>query len=177
MPLPRPPRRRSTPRVAAVFTAATLIAGPIPALAAPTAHGGDTAKVDAQLAGALSHGGVASFFVVLQDQADLSGAKKQKTHAARARAAFKELRATAEDTQSSLTSFLDKKKVGHQDYRIAHTVQVTGDHKLVNELAKRPDVASIVKEQHYKLDDTETAYSKVTTARTGSSATGDSTPE
>lgn len=125
----------------------------------------------------MAKGGDATFFVLLKDQADLSGAKKQKTHAARARAAFKELRANAADSQASLTSFLDKKKIGHQDYWIANAIQVTGDQDLVNELARRSDVASIVKEQHYKLDDIETADSRITKSATDSSASGDGTPE
>ncbi|OKJ75005.1 hypothetical protein [Streptomyces sp. CB02460] len=44
-------------------------------------------------------------------------------------------------------------KVGHQDFWIANAVKVTGDQDLVERLAKRSDVERIVKEQHYKLDD------------------------
>ncbi|MPY31023.1 S8 family serine peptidase [Streptomyces adustus] len=177
MHLSRPPRRRSAAWVAAAFTATALISGAIPAVAADTPSAAASATIDPSLRGAVAQGGDATFFVVLKDQADLSGAKKQKTHAARAKAAFKELRATAADSQASLKSFLDKKKIGHQDYWIANAIQVTGDQALVNELAKRADVASIVKEQHYKLDDIETADSKITASRTDSSANGDDTPE
>ncbi|WP_326785200.1 S8 family serine peptidase [Streptomyces sp. NBC_00151] len=174
MHLPQPPRRRRAVWAAAAFTATALLTASTPALAAGTAP---SAEVDSTLTAAVAKGGDATFFVLLKDQADLSGAKKQKTHAARARAAFKELRANAADSQASLTSFLDKKKIGHQDYWIANAVQVTGDQDLVNELAKRSDVASIVKEQHYKLDSVETADSEITTSRTDSSASGDDTPE
>ncbi|MET9902226.1 S8 family serine peptidase [Streptomyces sp. NPDC006446] len=174
MHLPQPPRRRRAVWAAAAFTATALLTASTPALAAGTAP---SAEVDSTLTAAVAKGGDATFFVVLKDQADLSGAKKQKTHAARARAAFKELRANAADSQASLTSFLDKKRIGHQDYWIANAIQVTGDQDLVNELAKRSDVASIVKEHHYKLDDIETADSEITTSRTDSSAGGDDTPE
>ncbi|MFE2302958.1 S8 family serine peptidase [Streptomyces sp. NPDC059445] len=175
MHLPQPPRRRGAVWVAAAFTATALLTASTPALAAGAAP--SSAEVDSALTAAVAKGGDATFFVVLKDQADLSGAKKQKTHAARARVAFKELRAKAADSQASLKSFLDKKKIGHQDYWIANAIQVTGGQDLVNELAKRPDVASIVKEQHYKLDDIETADNKITTSRTDSSANGDDTPE
>jgi subtilisin family serine protease len=174
MHLPQPPRRRRAVWAAAAFTATALLTASTPALAAGTAP---SAEVDSTLTAAVAKGGDATFFVLLKDQADLSGAKKQKTHAARARAAFKELRANAADSQASLTSFLDKKRIGHQDYWIANAIQVTGDQDLVNELAKRSDVASIVKEQHYKLDSVEAADSEITTSRTGSSASGDDTPE
>ncbi|MFF3889854.1 S8 family serine peptidase [Streptomyces sp. NPDC001914] len=175
MHLPQPPRRRGAVWAAAAFTATALLTVSTPALAAGTAP--SSAEVDSALTAAVAKGGDATFFVVLKDQADLSGARKQKTHAARARAAFKELRATATDSQASLTSFLDERKVGHKDYWIANAVQVTGDQDLVNDLARRADVASIVKEQHYKLDDIETADSRITASRTDSAASGDDTPE
>ncbi|MFF0139946.1 S8 family serine peptidase [Streptomyces sp. NPDC005227] len=182
MHLPRPPRRRSAAWAAAAFTATALAAGVMPAVAADTPSPAATAKVDAALRSAVAEGGDAKFFVVLKDQADLSGAKKQKTHAAKAKAAFKELRAEADDSQASLRSFLDKRKVGHKDFWIANAIQITGDEALVDELAKRSDVASIIKDQKFKLDDIETSDKKVTTSRTtsaktDSSATGDDTPE
>ncbi|WP_030929520.1 S8 family serine peptidase [Streptomyces sp. NRRL B-24720] len=182
MPLPRPSRRRRAVWAAtSLSAAAALLTSPIPAMA-DTVPASAPAKIDSALRSAVAKGGDATFFVVLKDQADLSGAKKQRTHAAKAKAAYKELRAHAADSQKSLTSFLDKEKVGHKDYWIANAIQVTGDADLVNELAKRSDVASIVKEQKYKLDDAETSDSKITKSRTtsagtDSSATGDDTPE
>ncbi|MEV4940356.1 hypothetical protein [Streptomyces zaomyceticus] len=62
-----------------------------------------SATVDSALTDAVDAGGEASFFVVLKDRADLSGVKKQKTHAAKARAAYERLRAHADATQRSLT--------------------------------------------------------------------------
>ncbi|WP_428955702.1 S8 family serine peptidase [Streptomyces sp. cg35] len=180
MHLPRPPRRRSAVWAAAAFTATALAAGVMPAVAADTPPAA-TAKIDSSLSSAVAKGGDATFFVTLKDQADLSGAKKQKTHAKKATAAYKELRSHAADSQASLKSFLDKKKAGHKDYWIANTIRVTGDQDLVNELAKRSDVASIVKARRYKLDDIETSDAKVTksrtSAKTDSSADGDDTPE
>ncbi|MFD3561719.1 S8 family serine peptidase [Streptomyces sp. NPDC058686] len=195
MHLPRPPRRRSFPKFStslergrphswavAAFTATALAAGVLPAVAADTPSASATAKIDSSLRSAVAKGGDATFYVTLKDQADLSGAKKQKTHAKKAKAAYQELRAHADDSQASLKSFLDKKKVGHKDYWIANTIQVTGDEDLVDELAKRSDVASIVKARKYKLDAIETSDAKVAKSRTASaktesSAEGDDTPE
>ncbi|MEV1025981.1 S8 family serine peptidase [Streptomyces sp. NPDC050264] len=180
MHLPRPPRRRTAVWAAAAFTATALAAGVMPAVAADAPSA--TVKIDPSLSSAVAKGGDATFFVVLKDKPNLSGAEKQKTHAAKARAAYKELRANADDSQASLRSFLDKKKVGHKDFWIANTLQVTGDQSLVNALAKRSDVASIVKKRTFKLDDIETSDKNVTTtrptsAKTDSSASGDDTPE
>ncbi|MGW6202444.1 S8 family serine peptidase [Streptomyces sp. NPDC055089] len=163
---PRLPRRRSASWAAAAFTATALMTGVMPAVAADTPSAADAAKVDSALSTAVAKGGDAKFYVVLKDQADLTTAKKQRTHAKAATAAYKALKSTAEDSQKSLASFLDKKKVGHKDYWIANAVQVTGDEDLVEQLAKRSDVKEIVKAQTYKLDDIETSDAKVTASRT-----------
>ncbi|MFD6296079.1 S8 family serine peptidase [Streptomyces sp. NPDC060235] len=177
MHLPRPPRRRRAVWAAAAFTAAALLTGATPAVAADAPSATPATKIDASLLSALGRGGDATFFVMLKDHADLSDARKQKTHAARARTAYSELRAHAKSSQRSIASFLDKEKVGHQDYWIANALKVTGDKNLAERLAERSDVAAVVKEQKYKLDDIETADSKITTSRTDSSATGDQSPE
>ncbi|MGW1179952.1 S8 family serine peptidase [Streptomyces drozdowiczii] len=120
---------------------------------AAAAEGPATAPVDSALMKAVDKGGESSFFVVLKDKADLTPAKRKHGHAARAKSAFDELKTKAHKSQQSLNTFLDKEKVGHQDFWIANAVKVTGDQDLVEQLSKRSDVARIVKEQHYKLDD------------------------
>ncbi|MGW1295744.1 S8 family serine peptidase [Streptomyces sp. NPDC002533] len=152
MHLSRSPRRRAAAwAAAAALTAAGLLIGPPSAAAGP----GPSVRVDAALLDAVDGGGEASFFVVLKDRADLSAARGKRAHAARTKFAFTELRAEADSSQRSLNSFLDRKKVGHQNFWIANAVKVTGDEDLVQELAARPDVARIVKERHYTLDDVE----------------------
>ena len=174
MHLPRSPLRRSAAWTAAALVAAAVLTGP-PAAAAGAVP---TATVDSALTDAVAAGREATFFVVLNDRADLSGVKMQKTHAAKARAAYKQLRAHADATQRSLTAFLDREKVGHEEYWIANAVKVHGGRDLVERLAKRADVASIVKEQHYALDDVEAADGRITPSRTataGTAATADAT--
>ncbi|MET8474300.1 S8 family serine peptidase [Streptomyces sp. NPDC006422] len=161
MPKLRPPRRRRAARAAASMSAAAvLLVTATPAIADPAPAA--TAKVDSALAEAVSKGGDATFFVVLKDKADLSAAKKQRTHAKAATAAYKALKAHAAASQKSLDVFLDKEKAGHKGYWIANTVRVTGDQDLVNAIAKRPDVASVVKERTFRLDDSETSRARVT---------------
>ncbi|MGW2340586.1 S8 family serine peptidase [Streptomyces sp. NPDC001661] len=168
MPLPQPPGRRRAARAAAALTAAAaLLTGAIPAVADSAKANSATAdKVDSALTKAVSDGGDATFFVVLKDKADLTTAKKQRTHAKAAAAAYKSLKAKAADSQKSLTAFLDKEKVGHKSYWIANAVKVTGDRDLVNELAGRSDVKELVKQRTFKLDGIETSDAKVTGSRT-----------
>ncbi|MGW1185955.1 S8 family serine peptidase [Streptomyces drozdowiczii] len=183
MPLLQPSRRRHAVWTVASLAAAALLTTPLPALAAdsPAPSATASAKIDSALKSAVRDGKDATFYVVLKDQADLSGAKKQKTHAKKAKAAYSELRSHAKSSQKSLNAFLDKKKVGHQDFWITNTVKVTGDQALVAELAKRSDVASVVKQHSFKLDDIETSDKKVTASRatalgTDSSADGTDAP-
>ncbi|MFE7574187.1 S8 family serine peptidase [Streptomyces sp. NPDC057521] len=183
MPLLQPSRRRHAVWTVASLAAAALLTTPLPALAAdsPAPSATASAKIDSALTSAVRDGKDATFYVVLKDQADLSGAKKQKTHAKKAKAAYSEIRSHAKSSQKSLNTFLDKKKVGHQDFWITNTVKVTGDQALVAELAKRSDVASVVKQHSFKLDDIETSDKKVTASRaaalgTDSSADGTDAP-
>ncbi|WP_026171832.1 MULTISPECIES: S8 family serine peptidase [unclassified Streptomyces] len=183
MPLLQPSRRRHAVWTVASLAAAALLTTPLPALAAdsPAPSATASAKIDSALTSAVRDGKDATFYVVLKDQADLSGAKKQKTHTKKAKAAYSELRSHAKSSQKSLNTFLDKKKVGHQDFWITNTVKVTGDQALVAELAKRSDVASVVKQHSFKLDDIETSDKKVTASRaaalgTDSSADGTDAP-
>ncbi|MFD3476093.1 S8 family serine peptidase [Streptomyces sp. NPDC058695] len=179
MHLPRPPRRRSASWAAAALTATALAAGVMPAVAADTPSAAAAAKIGSSLNSAVAKGGDATFYVVLKDQADLTTAKKQPSHAKAAKAAYKALKTNAEDSQKSLTGFLDKEKVGHKDYWIANAVQVTGDKSLVEQLAKRSDVKEIVKSQTYKLDKIETSDAKVTASRTTADGdtVSDTTPD
>ncbi|MER7719664.1 S8 family serine peptidase [Streptomyces flaveolus] len=182
MHLPRPPRRRRAMWAAASLTAAAaLLTSPVPAIADSAQSEPAPGKVDSALSKAVADGGEAKFFVVLKDQADLTAAKKQSSHAKAATAAYQALKATAKDSQQSITTFLDKEKVAHKDFWIANTILVNGDQDLVEALAKRSDVASIVKARSFKLDDTETSDAKVTKTRTtsagtDSSADGDGSP-
>ncbi|MFF9340284.1 S8 family serine peptidase [Streptomyces sp. NPDC014773] len=201
---PRPAGRRPAMWATTALTVAALISAPLSAAAAdatvPSQAGSSQAgssqagsskagssKVDTSLRAAVDEGRAASFFVVLKDRADLSAAKGRKNHAEKATAAYQQLRAKAGESQRSINAFLDKKKVGHRNFWIANAVHVTGDERLVDELAARPDVARIVKEQTYELDDLEGSTANVEPARSAAktaaktaaddAATGEAVPE
>ncbi|MEU9860635.1 S8 family serine peptidase [Streptomyces sp. NPDC047971] len=173
MHLPQPPWRRHAVLAAAALTAAALLTAPTPAAAAPPSP-----KIDATVLDAVDGGGQASFFVLLKDRADLSAAGKKRSHAAKAEAAYGELRAHAETSQRALRSFLDTRRIGHQDFWIANAVKVTGDEKLVNQLAERADVASIVPTRTYHLDGVAAADGRTSSSRTATDGTAaEGTPE
>ncbi|MHA5049100.1 S8 family serine peptidase [Streptomyces sp. SD15] len=147
MHLPRSSLRRAATALAAV--AATLAGG----FAAPAANAAPRhhAIVDPGLTAAVEAGKEATFFVVLDSRADLSGALRQRGKARKA-AVFQALRAETARDQSSLTRYLDQAKIGYESFWIANAVEVTGDRDLVERLAARPDVAALKQEQHYAID-------------------------
>ncbi|MEV7403753.1 S8 family serine peptidase [Streptomyces sp. NPDC091267] len=177
---PRSPRRRGVAWAATAFTAlAVLGAAPSATAAAgsgPTASDAPAGKVDPALRAAVGKGKESTFFVVMKQRADLSAAKAEHAHKDKAKSAFAALRAQAGASQKSLSALLDKEKVGHESFWIANAVKVTGDQRLVDELARRSDVASIVKEQHYKLDEIEASKTPGTKTDAASGAS-DVTPE
>ncbi|MET7858594.1 S8 family serine peptidase [Streptomyces sp. NPDC005318] len=177
MHLPRSPRRRTAVWAAAAITAAAALSGPAPAFAQPAADTNPvTAKVDSAVLDTVEHGKESTFFVVLKPQADLSAARGKRSHADKAKAAFSALRRNAASSQTSVRSFLDQHKVGYQPYWIVNALKVTGDEKLVDELAARPDVQSIRQEKTYKLDRTESVQTTGSTTDADSGATA-VTPE
>ncbi|MFB7517053.1 S8 family serine peptidase [Streptomyces sp. NPDC056144] len=158
MHLPRSPIRRGTTAwaTAAATLTALLVAPAVAAApsAAPSAKA-PGATVDPAVTATVEAGGEATFFVVLADRADLAKARTERGHERKARAAFDALRTEATRSQSSLTRFLDRAKVGYESYWIANAVKVTGGKELVERLAARPDVASLRQERHYALDTVE----------------------
>ncbi|MGW9196610.1 S8 family serine peptidase [Micromonospora chersina] len=144
MHLPRLSRWRAV--IAGATVAVTTVGGlAVPANAAPR-H----AIVDPALAATVDAGRDATFFVVLDSGANLSGAKRLRGKARKA-AAYQALRAEATRHQSSLTRYLDQAKVGYESYWIANAVKVTGGRALVDRLAARPDVAALRQEKHYAI--------------------------
>ena len=154
MSLPRTLRRRSAAWAAA--TAVAVLVGSAPA-SAQSASGGEapSAKIDSVVLDTVGKGEESTFYVVLDEQADLAPARSRRTHEARATSAFSALRANAASSQARIRTFLDKEKVGYESFWIANALRVTGDEQLVARLAARDDVKSIRAERTYHLDDVE----------------------
>jgi serine protease AprX len=87
--------------------------------------------------------GPAEFLVFLTEQANLSGAELVVTQPHKGRFVFERLRATADRTQGPLLALLKARGVEHRPFWVANMVWVKGDLALVEELARRPDVARV----------------------------------
>jgi subtilisin family serine protease len=119
---------------------------------ADTAAGSVDAKVDPEVYADLAASkGETTFYVMLADKADLSGAKEVRNHAARGEFVVEQLTRTAEASQAPLRELLRSRGVFFKPFWVVNAIQVVGDLALVKELATRPDVKLIFAEEEYPL--------------------------
>ena len=102
-----------------------------------------TAKTDPALLAATADGATAEFLVVLDAQADLSGAARLGDKVARGRYAYETLTAVAARTQAPVRALLDARGATYRAYWVTNMLWVRGDRGLVQTLAARPDVAHV----------------------------------
>lgn len=138
-------------RVAAVglTVGLTLPVGAIgqPALAAP--DGAATAqavaaKVDKLVTNRISATGKSSFWVFLDSKADLTGTAKLRTKAEKGAAVRRAKTAHADRSQAGLRAMLTAAGAEFTPFWLANTIKVTGDAKLLGEIAKRAEVSEIL---------------------------------
>ena len=90
-----------------------------------------------------ANGQQAEFFVVLADQADLSGAASLPTKAEKGRFVYETLLSKAQSTQEPILQWLRDRKVEHQSFYIVNAILVKGTREIADTLAARPDVARV----------------------------------
>ncbi|WP_239098493.1 S8 family serine peptidase [Micromonospora qiuiae] len=139
-------------RAVALLTAAVLGVTTQPALAAPAPEPGQPrATVDQELLDRLDATPTATFMVYLRETAPLTQTAGLRDPDGRARAVHQLLTSTATRTQRDLRAVLDGRKVPHTAYWIANALRVEGDKALLDEIARRPEVARITPSRSYPL--------------------------
>ncbi|MGB7925152.1 MAG: S8 family serine peptidase [Pyrinomonadaceae bacterium] len=88
-------------------------------------------------------GAEAEFLVVMNDQADLSGASALQTKREKGRFVRDALWNKAQATQAPMLKSLQERGIEHRSFYIVNMVLVKGDQSLALELASRPDVRRI----------------------------------
>ncbi|MEV0645780.1 S8 family serine peptidase [Phytomonospora sp. NPDC050363] len=142
-------RRRRVIAVAAVAVFAATAAGAAP-FAAPPANAAD--KIDASVRADLAEDGTATFYLRIDDGADLAAATgSAATDDERARSTFDALHAHADRTQAGLRTILDEAGATYETFWIANTIKATGDERLVDALAERPEVTKVRSEKALTL--------------------------
>jgi subtilisin family serine protease len=90
-----------------------------------------------------ANGQQAEFFVVLADQADLSGARGLTTKNEKNRYVYDALRNKSQATQGPILQWLSERGLKHQSFYIVNAILVTGSREIAEALAARPDVARV----------------------------------
>jgi subtilisin family serine protease len=101
------------------------------------------AKVTPAVRQKIASEGKSTFWVVLNKQADLRTAHTKKIKAAKAAEVYKAKTEFARTSQAGLRTLLDSVKADYTTFWISNTIKVTGDAKLLGEIAARSDVARI----------------------------------
>jgi len=95
-----------------------------------------------------ANGENAEFFVILADQADLSGAINLATKAGKGRAVYDALRNKAQTTQGPILQWLRERGIEHHSFYIVNALLVKGSREVADALASRQDVARIEGNPH-----------------------------
>jgi serine protease AprX len=90
-----------------------------------------------------ANGQQAAFFVVLADQADLSGAAALRTKNEKGRFVHDALWNKSQITQRAILRWLREHGVEHRSFYIVNAILVKGTREIAEALARRPDVARI----------------------------------
>jgi subtilisin family serine protease len=136
-------------RTAVACGAALLALTAQPAVAARPAPA--PARVDQRLLRQLGTTGSGSFLVYLRSTAPVARTAKLRDPDDRAREVRRLLTTTATRTQKGLRALLTTRKAPYTAYWIANAIRVTGDRELLDEIAKRPEVARIEPSRSYPL--------------------------
>src|SRR5207237_10710194 len=99
-----------------------------------------------------ANGQQTDFFIVLTDQADLSGAASLPTKAEKGRFVYQTLLDRAQRTQEPILQWLRDRKIEHRSFYIVNAILAKGDRQLAETLAARPDVARVTGNPHIHND-------------------------
>jgi len=108
-------------------------------------------KVAEQVRTQLAAKGRADFWVLLSDKADLRSAAGRRDKADRAAYVRQAAIAHAAASQAKLRRLLGDRKARFTPYWVVNAIRVTGDAKLLGDLAARPEVARVVADEPVSL--------------------------
>src|SRR5436190_2151021 len=95
-----------------------------------------------------ANGQQAEFFVVLADQADLSGAAALPTKNEKGRYVYDALWNKSQATQGPVLQWLSERGLEHQSFYIVNAILVKGSLEIAEMLAARPDMARVEGNPH-----------------------------
>ena len=148
---------RSVPQLFARFclgsTVLVAVLGLIHAATGPVSAAAPdrpTARVDAEVVSAMTRAGKATYWVVLREQADLSGAA-QRDHKSRGRFVVDTLQKTAKRSQMGLKDLFHARGADSTEFWAANVVKVTSDEATLEAVAALPEVAEVQADRVFRI--------------------------
>ncbi|PYJ69637.1 MAG: hypothetical protein DME76_08365, partial [Verrucomicrobia bacterium] len=152
-------RAFTSPRLRRLFCSLFIVAAAIGALGAfGSSHATNQGSSPEQAAIATkiapwvmehtANGQQAEFFVVLADQADLSGAAALPTKNEKGRYVYDALWSKSQATQGPILQWLSERGLEYQSFYIANAILVKGSREIAEALAARSDVARVEGNPH-----------------------------
>ena len=108
-------------------------------------------KVEPAVRAEVTADGKSTFWVILGEQANLNAAQAKKVKPEKAAEVYRIKTETARESQAGLRRLLDNRKVDYTPFWISNTIKVTGDAKLLGQIAGRADVTRIEADEPIKL--------------------------
>ena len=148
---------RFRPFLRSLFIVAAAIAG-LGAIASPRTTNQGSPPNEAATATKIApwviehtaNGQQAEFFLVLSDQADLSGAAVLQTKNEKARYVYDALWNKSQATQGPILQWLNERGLKHQSFYIVNAILVTGSRDIAEALAARQDVVRVEGNPHIR---------------------------
>jgi serine protease AprX len=129
--------------VVLLFVAVTLTSANSHQELSPSRHEPASTKIAAWVLDKTASGGEAEFFIVLSDQADLSGAAALNTKSEKGWYVYRTLSRKQQESQAPILQWLDERGIEHRSFYIVNAILVKAGRSVAVEVAARSDVARI----------------------------------
>ena len=126
-----------------------LLLSPFSAFASPLEQ--DSVPIDPDVLTDLADDGVATYWALFDQQADLSGASQIGDWNARGQYVYDQLTSLARETQTGLIADLEKAGVDYTPFWIINAIRVTSGSEVLDSLSREPALAEIKADWVYEL--------------------------
>jgi len=109
-------------------------------------------KVDAEILATIESGATVDFLIYMNEQSDISGAKLLQTKNEKGQYVYMRLRELARASQAEIIAELDAQQAEYRAYWVINALWAKGDLALVQTLAQRTDVQSIIANPSVKME-------------------------
>ena len=109
------------------------------------------ARIETKVLKDILQAGQSSFWVVLQEQADLKPARQMWNWQVRGAFVHEKLHAVASRTQPGLQRVLQNRGANYKPVWIVNAIHVTGDQATLDEVARHPEVREIIVARTYSI--------------------------